>query len=209
MLGIGKNMGIALLSITVIFAGLSFTIAQDVEETPVSDSGFISGYVILKVLDENGVVIAYRESHNTIVTTGLNSMVDVTFPGAAGLTTSGAVTHMDIGTDDGSSVALAFNNAGLGTEMVASGCLRDAFDSVVSTGAVSDGGTPALATIDVTVTSTFLGDTCGGETIDEVGVFNDLTTGEMFARSILSSPVPALGSTDTLVIDWTFTFTDK
>ena len=198
-------MGIALLTITVIFAGLSFTIAQDVDESPVSDSGFISGYVILTVYDENGNVKQVSESHNTIVVDGLNTLVDNTFPGSA-ITASGALSHMGIGTDDETITTLAFDNTGLGAALA--GCARDAFDSVVSAGS-SDSDTDTFADISVTVTSTFLGSTCGGEIIGEVGVFNDLNTGEIFARSILVSPVTALGTDDTLVIDWTFSFTDS
>ena len=199
-------MGIALLTITVIFAGLSFTIAQDVDESPVSDSGFISGYVILTVYDENGNVKQVSESHNTIVVDGLNTLVDNTFPGSA-ITASGALSHMGIGTDDETITTLAFDNTGLGAALA--GCARDAFDSVVSAGS-SDSDTDTFADISVTVTSTFLGSAgCDGSIIDEVGVFNDATGGEIFARSILVSPVTALGTDDTLVIDWTFSFTDS
>ena len=206
MLGIGKNMGIALISITVIFAGLSFTIVQVVEESPKSDSAFVTGLMTLKVIDENGYVKAYIQSDNTIVENGFNILVQETFLGASGgiPASTGPISHMDIGDNDTPTVALAAGNSGLGSP-VAGSCARDAFDSVSSTGATT---VSTFATIAVTVTSTFAGSTCStANPIVEAGVFNSLTTGQMFARNTFAG-VSTLGASDTLVIDWTFTFTD-
>jgi len=211
MLGIGKNMGIALISITVIFAGLSFTIAQDVEETPVSDSGLVTGHMILRVIDENGYVKDYRQSDNQIVQNGFNILVRETFGGTfTGTipTSTGPVSHMGIGDNDTPTVALASTNTGLGSPITDNTCARDLFDSVFSNTATTSN---LLATIDVKVTSTFLGSDCAtANPIVEAGVFNagGAGAGEMFARNTFTG-VSTLGADDTLVIDWTFTFTDK
>jgi len=209
MLGIGKNMGIVLVSITVIFAGLSFTIAQDIEESPKSDSAFVTGLMTLKVIDENGYVKTYIQSDNTIVQNGFNILVRETFSGTfTGTipTSTGPISHMGIG-DNNPSLTLAANNAALGSAVVDGTCARDLFDSVFSNTATTSG---TFATIDVKVTSTFLGSACAtANDIVEAGVFNagGAGAGEMFARNTFAG-VSTLGADDTLVIDWTFTFTD-
>lgn len=205
MLGIGKNMGIALVSITVIFAGLSFTIAQNVEESSVIDSGLVTGLMTLKVIDGNGYVTTYIQSDNQIVETGLNVLVRETFAVTAGdvPASDGPITHMDIGDNDTPAVALASDNVGLGSP-IAGGCVRSGFDSVTSNTAAS---TANVASIDVTVVATFLGPECANaDPIIEAGVFNDVSAGQMFARNTFTG-VPELGDDDSLVIDWKFTFT--
>lgn len=209
MLGIGKNIGLLLLSITVIFAGTTFTLALDADESLTSDSGFVQGHTTLTVYDENGYVKSYAQSDNAIVQNGMTTLVQETF----GLTTeavtgdigasTGPVSHMGIGT--GSLAAVGSDS----TLTTITGCVRQAA-TFTSAGAGASGN---FATITVRASATFSGGTVGSSCsavadITEAGMFNAAgSAGEMFARNAAFAAVTELGATDTLDITWDFTFT--
>jgi len=197
-----KGTILGLLSITAVFAGFTFAMNPDIEESPFSDSAGIVGHMILTVTDENDNVIAFRESDNTIVTLGMNTLGAQTFVTTAGLGVSaGPVTHMQIGSDGTAS------GPGDSTLTTIGGCNRDASTIVSPFIGVDIGGNSQVI---ITATSVFNGSAvggCGGSVIAEAGMFNDVAAGEMFARNTFG-PVPALGLTDTLTIGWNFTFTD-
>ena len=209
MLGIGKNIGLLLLSFTVIFAGTTFTLALDANESSTSDSGFVQGHTTLTVYDENGYVKSYAQSDNAIVQNGMTTLVQETF----GLTTeavtggigssTGPVSHMGIGTGAVAAVG------GDSTLTAVVNCVRQAA-TFTSTGAGPSGD---FATITVRASATFSGGAgstvCSfASSITEAGMFNAAgSAGEMFARNAGFTPVTTLGATDTLDIDWDFTFT--
>ena len=206
MRALGKNIGLLLLSMTVIFAGSTFAMALDVDESSIGDSGLMTGHMTLTVFDENGNIKAYSQSDNSIVLRGVTTLVQETFgtvPVTGGiLSSSGPVSHMEIGTD---STAPIPGNTGL---TAIAGCAREAatFSAPAASGAT-------FATITVTATATFSGGAIGSSCsatadIREAGMFNDVTAGEMFARNTGFAAVTTLGSTDTLKIDWDFTFED-
>lgn len=96
-------------------------------------------------------------------------------------------SHLAIGTDN---TATQASDTTMGGEVD-----RNALGSTSSSGAV------------VTYKA-FFGKTEGNtNTIWEVGLFDDATSGTMIARSILSSSV-AKDATKSLTITWTFTFSD-
>lgn len=211
MLGIGKNIGLLLLSITVIFAGTTFTMALDADESPTSDSGFVQGHTTLTVYDENGYVKSYAQSDNAIVQNGMTTLVQETFGavGAGGVVTgnigssTGPVTHMGIGT--GSLAAVGSDS----TLTPITGCAREAA-AFTSGGAGASGN---FATITVRASASFSGGATGSScsataSITEAGMFNAAgTAGEMFARNAGFTAVTTLGTADTLDITWDFTFT--
>jgi len=204
MLGFGKNMGILLLTITVILSATAFLTTQNIAEPSPNDSSFVLGHVTLKVLDENGYVKDYRQSDNVIVADGWNALVQTAFPGdysfGAIPATSGAFTHVGLGSGAG---PLGGGNVSLGTALVA--CPRVAFADIFSDGAQVD--LTLFSTIDIEIAADFAGATCTDNVvINEAGIFNDATTGEMFARNTFGD-VPALGISDALELDWTLTFT--
>jgi len=193
-----------MLSITAVFAGFTFATNVDFDESPFGDSASIVGHMILTVVDEDNNVIAFRESDNTIVVLGMNNLGANTFSTSTGIPglgiNSGPVTHMDIG-----SVGTPSGPGDVGITALGGTCLRDL------TGLDSPfvGVDPITGNSQVVIraTSIFAGTTCGGSPIAEAGMFNDVATGELFARNTFG-PVPALGATDTLTIQWNFTFTD-
>lgn len=208
MMALGKNIGLLLLSMTVIFAGSTFAMALDVDESPKSDDGSITGVMTLTVIDENGYVKQYSQSDNHIVENGMTILAQETFgtaPLTGGIgTSSGPVSHMAIGTDGTGSAA---GNTGV---TAITGCAR--LPATITATAATTAAT--FAEIVVSTTATFDGGTIGtscsaAADITEAGMFNSLGAGEMFARNTGFAAVTTLGSTDTLKIDWDFTFTDS
>jgi len=218
MLGFGKNMGILLLSITVILTAATFLTTQNlIESSSTNDVGFLMGHVTIKVLDENGFVKDYRQTDNVIVNSGWNTVAQNSFVnhdefGEAELAlggtipgTGGPFTHMGIGTVD---TGLSGANADLAAPAIATipgtlPCPR----SIIEVG--SDGASIGIgldSSIEIFVFAEFDGASCeASDPINEAGIFNAATTGEMLARNTFI-PVAALGSLDVLEIDWTFTF---
>jgi len=200
-----KGAILGMLSITAVFAGFTFAMNPDVEESPFSDSASIVGHMILTVTDKDANVIAFRESDNTIVVLGMNNLGANTFSTSTGIPglgqNSGPVTHMDIGSNGAASAP-----GDVGITALGGTCVRDltGFDSPF----VGIDPVTLNSQVVIRATSVFAGTTCGGTAIAEAGVFNDVLGGELFARNTFG-PVPALGATDTLTIQWNFTFTDQ
>ena len=199
-----KGAILGMLSITAVFAGFTFAMNPDVEESPFSDSASIVGHMILTVVDEDNNVIAFRESDNTIVVLGMNNLGANTFSTSTGIPglgiNSGPVTHMDIGSSGTFSTATDVGITALG-----GACVRD--PSGLDSPFVGVDPITGNAQVIIRATCIFAGTTCGGTAIAEAGMFNDVAGGELFARNTFG-PVPALGATDTLTIQWNFTFTD-
>ena len=213
MLGIGKNMGILLLSITVILSAATFLTTQTLDKST-NDVGFLMGHMTLKVIDENGYVKDYRQTDNVIVIGGWDALVENAFEGdflfdpdgsedvgSLNATAPGAFSHIGIGSD--STTAINIDTA-LKSELT--GCPRSTL------GIVADNATNAAGSSSITV-SLFGGFNepadidCQGTAINEAGLFNGTQAQNtaMFARNTFST-VPALGSFDFLEIDWDFTF---
>lgn len=211
MLGFGKNIGLLLLSITVIFAGSTFTLALDADESLTSDSGLVQGHTTLTVYDENGYVKSYTQSDNAIVDNGMNTLVQQTFGTVSGdiPASTGAVTHMGIGT--GSVTAIGSDS----TLTTITGCDRSAA-TFTSAGASTNAAT-GFSSITVRASASFTGgatdSSCSASaSITEAGMFNAdgtiaATPGEMFARNAAFTAVTTLGPNDSLDITWDFTFT--
>jgi len=215
MKGIGKNIGILLLSVAVISSAATFLMTQNLVESPSpNDVGFLMGHMTLKVIDENGYVRDYRQTDNIIVSVGWDALVRNAFSGdytvdpdgggRGDLQSSnpGPFSHIGIGSDGGTGLFLGPDNTGLGAEL--SGCIRSPI------GIHSDGafGT-SISEIQITLFAEFDAETNSGcQTVDikEAGLFNATSGGAMFARNTFTT-VPALGLFDFLEIEWDFTFT--
>jgi len=213
MKGIYKSMGILLLSITVILSAATFLTTQNlVEPTSPNDAAFLMGHMTLKVIDENGNVRDYRQADNVIVTNGWDTLLQTAFTGTYDLagnldgTGGGAFTHIGIGTG-GNTLPTSATLFGLPGELEF--CNRVPI-TIFSLGSGLSGGGASLdfrlsAEFDAAVDA----GCAGTAAIDEVGVFNigTFNTGDMFARNFFTPPVPSLGPSDKLEIDWDFTFT--
>jgi len=215
MKGIGKNMGILLLSIAVISSAATFLMTQYlVESSSTNDVGFLMGHMTLKVIDENGYVKDYRQTDNVIVLAGWNATVQNLFsgdyaidpdgggPGSLQATAPSQFSHIAVGSDDGTTLTVDNTNMALGAEL--SGCPRSTL-GVFSDGAIVSSG----SLINVKLFGGFDGvDADCRFAINEAGLFNGTAAQitVMFARNTFTT-VPALGASDFLAIEWDFTFT--
>ena len=208
MLGIGKNMGIVLLTITVILSAATFLTTQNIAPSSPNDSSFVMGHVTLKVIDENGNIRDYRQSDNVIVGTGWDTLVQTAFPGdysfGAIVTTATSSTpfgFIGVGTDG------LVSPLGAGDPALSAEVCRSAFSEIFSAGAVVDPDPiTGFSAITIEIAADFDGIGCPGFTLNEAGIFNDPAAGEMFARNTFGDVAP-LGSDDTLELDWSLTFT--
>jgi len=207
----GKNMGILLLSITVISSAATFLTTQYlVESSSTNDAAFLMGHMTLKVIDENGYVRDYRQTDNVIVLAGWNATVLNLFSGDydigqfGGLLQNdnpGPFSHIGIGASPSTAINI---DTGLGSEL--SGCPRSPI-VIQSGGAVNTGGTSSIL---VTVFGGFNEPSdvdCQTADISEAGLFNGTSPLgiTMLARNTFTT-VPQLGASDFLEIEWDFTF---
>jgi len=198
-----KGAILGMLSITAVFAGFTFAMNPDVEETLDNDVASVYGHTTFTITDKDDNVIAVRQSDNMIVLTGMRVLGQNTFGTGTGSVAglgfvTGPVTHMEIGTGIGGPFVTDTGVTSI------PGCAR-VLSGYTGFTEVSPGG---FSQVNVTGTSVFLGTNCAGNVINEAGIFTGLVGGELFARNLVVPAVPALGATDTLTIQWNFTFTD-
>lgn len=137
----------------------------------------IKGHVKIEVSD--GSII---EQDNIVVNSGINRLAALIAKDS-----SAFPSHIAIGTD---ATAATATDVSLGAEVD-----RNAI--------VSDSASGAVATF-----KAFFGKTeANGNTIAEVGMFDQASGGTMFCRSILSSTI-AKDATKSITITWTLTFAD-
>lgn len=143
----------------------------------------ISGKVILTILNNAGEEVEHIEISNRIPDIGLN-MIARYFAGDGGFPIA-ALSHLAVGT--GSTAAAALDTT-LETEI--SRVVIDTQGSVTDT---------------ATLTGEFSGAAVEGVNINEFGVFNDPTTGDMLARIVLASPI-TLPVGFTMQVQWDIVF---
>ncbi len=216
--------------LVVVSVGTTYAITQSiVDHTNGAPGALMTGNVKITQFDGEGNIIAYRQTSNNIVDTGMDLIIRQVFADInattggwdvppAGL--KGVVRYMEIGT--GGENKLLHNDTDIATAIAM--CARQdalfvnvsSHRSPDSTGGVDDcfaidmTGLSCNSRINVTATASFSGMVCSGVAdIDEAGIFNDPTTGmgEMFARNTFGGVV--LNPPDTLALDWEFTFTDN
>lgn len=158
------------------------------------NSGSMIGHVTLIQYDSNGNVIAYRQTDNFISNNGEDCAVFAIFGGTAGTSeqctnTLGSFNFVAIG--NGTGAAAVTQNALQGNE-VASRAQDTEPAYTAANGATSDGT--------VIVSQSFTGVT---DVVEEAGLFDASTTGNMFARQLTGTI--NLSSGDTLQVDWTIT----
>lgn len=216
--------------LVAVSVGTTYAITQGIVDQPNGPSGaLMTANVKITQYDGDGNIIAYRQTGNHIVDTGMDLIIRQVFADInattgvwdntpAGL--KGVVRYMEIGT--GGENKLLHNDTDIA--LAIAGCARqDALFINVSShrapnssGMIDDcftvdpTGLSCKSRINVTATATFSGMSCSGALdIDEAGIFNDPTTGtgEMFARNTFGGVV--LNPPDTLALDWEFTFSDS
>lgn len=231
MKAILKNTQVLMTILVIASIGVTLTFAQGNQlfapEKSTPQGALLSGNVKVTQYDGEGNIIAYRQSENHIVETGMQMLFGQLFNTQNDTYTvkSRPLSHMAIG--DRGEWRLLYNDTDLRSPMSTPlpACARVAFfdidNSTESGGGVSvtwgPDKSPGLcaaplcaAQMNVTAQATFTGANCGGggQTIDEAAIYDEpaLATGQMFARNTFGSVV--LNALDTLQLDWEFTFTD-
>lgn len=139
----------------------------------------LSGWVIWELRNAAGVLLFRDECHNLVVDEGLKLIASLLIGSGT------APSHMAIGSDG---TAPDPSDSALGTELA-----RVVFTSATVTGNVA------------TYVGTF-GAGVGTGTVEEAGIFNDGTTGDMLCRTTHGAFAKAAG--DTLTITWDLTLSD-
>jgi hypothetical protein len=125
-----------------------------------------------------------HQCDNLVVTAGKNWVANRFKDGGGGFTQLGEMTHMAVGSG---SAAAAVGNTALGTEL----------NRIALTTA---GGTVSNATIQYDATWS---DSVGALAIEEAGIFNASSAGDMLARTVFA--IINKGTDDTVSISWTIT----
>lgn len=137
------------------------------------------GRLYIQLLDANGKVKESRDIPNLVVTYGLNLIAQRLVSGS-----SAVLSHMAVGTSNTPGPALTQ------TALQAQVNPRVALTSSIVTAS------------SITYTTSFGAGTCTG-LLTEVGLFNDTTLSQMFARSIFTAIDKT--ASDTLMVTWTIT----
>ena len=125
-----------------------------------------------------------HQCDNLVVTAGKNWVANRFKDDGGGFTQLGEMTHMAVGSG---SAAAAVGNTALGTEL----------NRIALTTA---GGTVSNATVQYDATWS---DAIGALAIEEAGIFNAASGGDMLARTVFA--IINKGTDDTVSISWTIT----
>ncbi len=187
----------AFAAVSLVFFAMGATASLMLIAEPMktqSTAGWISGHVTTTVFDEYGNIKHYAQSDNAVMDDGEDCAMQMLFDldGSGGDFCPNVVSdfsHIGIGT---SNTAVAVGQATLVGEVAASR-LQDTTCAFTAANGATTAGTCVIS-------SQFTGLTI---IVEESGVFDASTTGNMFARQLTGtiSLVPA----DTLQVDWTFT----
>jgi len=243
---ISKNMVPIMVALIAVSAGAAFAVSHNIAlqslgyTSPSPESGtYMTGHVEAIVRDNDGVIKAYRQADNAIVTVGLESLADQLFFeytefGGASIdgqnnhtnSTGGRFGYMNIGNastvPDALNVGLACPLLSAGDRACAPGGASES-QNRPSCGAITskvwntkaikrtDGLFPAQ--LNVTAIATFDGANCNSGTIQEAGMWNNNTTPAVAPKGQMFARntfgAVTLTTTDSLELTWRFTFTDN
>ena len=140
----------------------------------------MSGHVIITLADPDGNIIAYRQTDNLVTHDGKDCSADLLFGTSTELCGSTASTFEFIAIGSGFT-SLTESDAALETEITLTAGRQGTLISEV--GATVTG--PAVKTFEGVFT---LGDT---QTVNEVGLFDAATLGNMFSKLQINPPITA------------------
>lgn len=202
-----RNLAMVMVVAAAIGGSGTFSMLSNVTADSSMQSGVkMYGHVTATLLDESGNVKQYSQSDNIIVNDGLEALVyrgispSSALPGGGNSTgTNNAFTHMQLGTG---TTAVASTATALGTAI--SGCI-DTFTGVSNTETLGN-------RVVLTLTSTFSSTDSANclTTVGEAGIFDGVAgsgSATMFAQNAFSQTITLAGS-DSLQVDWTYTFAD-
>lgn len=215
------------LIVTLMVASVGGTLAViegfDISLNPLNQQqtqlggALLTGNVKVTQFDDEGNIVAYRQSDNHIVAKGMKVIMGQVFNlvNESYAIPVRPVSYMEIGTagENVYASALRWNDTDVNTP-VGGACVRQAVtldnsSNVIPHKAPStcSPATNCNARFNVTLEASFSGAQCGVASIDEAGVFTDPAAGLMFARNTFGSVT--LNPLDTLQLNWEFTFTDS
>ncbi len=184
-----------------LFSAFFVTLYETLQiEAETNETTFLNGRITAWLISDEGVITAYRQTPNLIVTQGENTASDLLFPDIDfnSNATDSKFDVLHIGTG---STAPVDGNTGIET-VIGGSCIR--IRDATVTGTASTDGNSAEIMIQVD----FDGDDCAG-TITEAATFNSLGavgSGEMLNR--LTFAGLAVGAGDTLTVQMNFTVAD-
>jgi len=222
------TMHVLMVTLIIASVGATLALAQGFDlvsynEKSSPQGALLTGNVKVTQFDKDGNIIAYRQSENHIVETGMEVIMGqvFNFVNDTYVTPSRPVSHMAIGTLG--EWRLLYNDTDLRARVsdTFASCNRFPITTENSTFPGSSWGPEASpgtcvapncsAQMNITASASFFGgapDLCAIASIDEAGIYTgSIGTGSMFARNNFGSVT--LNALDTLQLDWEFTFTDS
>lgn len=192
MIQLMNKLIIALAVTVTILGGLTLSLASDfvTDSSNALKSGALAvGHLTLTAFDENGKVIAYQQTDNTVINIGDDCIATLTFAGTTGGSCAGetqfGTIHIGLAT-----AAFTETSTQLGTYQAETGAA-----SLVITGAVNAGGAGTLLTANFVDVSA---------SIAEASIQTGSATNSDALALQSFSAIP-LGQNDDLTIQWTVT----
>lgn len=151
------------------------------------EGGNVAGWVKITVIDKDGNIKQVHEDHNLIHTVGLGATSDKLF----------GTTHV---TGEGT-----FNWIGLGTSSAALNAAHT--DCQTPTGArKQDASVTNSGSNGAVINQSWVAE-LGSVTLQEICLFDAVSSGNMYARQLTGAIV--VGTSDTVNAEWTITFADS
>ncbi len=213
-----KNVFIVAIALVAVSLSGTFALADDFQGAQLERDGIgFYGHLEAKVTDENGNVKQYIQTDNRIVGNGTDLLITRAFSPSGGFTGTistgiGPMTNMQLGT--GTDDDATFSGGATGLQTPAAGCITT-FTGTANNATLSGGFAQSSATLSATFDSSVGAGACMSGSVTnliEAGLFNGATgsgTDDMFARGYFGAGNDVtLSGSDTLDVDWTFTFTD-
>lgn len=185
---------VALVGVSLLALGIAIPLLAGIvtSSSPASEGIGLKGRVDMVLYDESGNVKDERHFDNLIVNTGFEGVASRIAPHDGSINPTSPFNYIALGT---SNTAAAATDTALSAELPAGASYSRLQDSQVSYSATEAGKKLILSV-------TFLPGQ-GTGTLQESGVFNAATGGDMLSRQTFAPIQKAAG--DTLTVTWTIT----
>jgi len=183
--------GVLVFSAIFVFMISEQTNLVQLFDQPVqTDNTQLKGVFTITVRDGDGNILSIQQMPNLVPNEGLECTADLMF-GTTSCTAEAFFQYIAIGTG---AVAPADGDTTLGAESGTCARVLDATPTLTS---------PSSGVRRIALSAVFSGATCEAQTFAETGVFDALTSGNMLARTLLSSTVTLpSGTGSTLTINY-------
>jgi len=182
----------AILVGSLATVNMAFVQSEDISANSLKSTAGMLGHITLTAVNEDGNVVAYRQTDNVVINAGDDCLLEDTFGAATGCYATVADTavfdDIHIGT---SSQAFGETSTDLGT-------WNSATAGSVGTATTATGNSGAS----VTVTAAFFDVNAN---IAEAALRNSLSSGASDVLALQQFTPISLGATDDLTIEWTVT----